>query len=106
MPSHQTNAATITVREPLQLLDATHVDLANGVNCGEYALWIGSGISRGRVVGLNGVLRKVIEFLRTRIDLANAGCSYRAALDDVLSKAALSAAELARVDYAVDYPMG
>ena len=102
MPPNQSNAATVTVQEALQLLDVSHADLAKGVSRGEYAFWLGSGISRGRVVGLNGVLRKVIEFLRTRIDLANADCSFRTALSDVLSKAALSAAELARVDYAVD----
>jgi hypothetical protein len=102
VPPPPPNAATITVHQALQLLDAQHVDLASGVNRGEYALWLGSGISRGRVAGLGGVLRLMIEFLRTRIAPADAGCAFRAALDDVLRQAILSADEQGRVDYAVD----
>jgi hypothetical protein len=58
-------AATITVAQTLELLDGPYAALAAGVSSGEFAFWIGSGISRGRVVGLDGVLRKLIEFLRT-----------------------------------------
>lgn len=102
MPPGQPNAATITVREALQLLDAQFADFAAGVNEGEYALWLGSGISRGRVVGLNGVLRKIIEFLRTRIATVDVNCAFRLALDHVLTHAVLSEDEQARVNYDVD----
>jgi hypothetical protein len=100
MPPQPTT--TITVREALRLLDSQHADLANGINRGEYALWLGSGISRGRVVGLDGVLRKIVEFLRTRIDTANPTCSYRTALDAVISRANLSPNEQSRLDYSQD----
>jgi hypothetical protein len=102
VPPGQPNAATITVREALQLLDAQFADFAAGVNEGEYALWLGSGISRGRVVGLNGVLRKIIEFLRTRIATVDVNCAFRLALDHVLTHAVLSEDEQARVNYDVD----
>jgi hypothetical protein len=95
-------ASNITIAEALQLLDADFAGLKTGVSRGEYALWLGSGISRGRVVGLNGVIRKLIEFLRTRADPNNEGCVHRRALDEVLIKASLSAEEKTRVDYAID----
>lgn len=102
VPPPPPNAATITVHQALQLLDAQHAALAHGVNRGEYALWLGSGISRGRVADLGGVLRLMIEFLRTRIAPVDASCAFRAALDDVLRQAILSSDERGRVDYAVD----
>lgn len=95
-------ASNITIAEALQLLDADFAGLKTGVSRGEYAFWLGSGISRGRVVGLNGVIRKLIEFLRMKADPTNDGCVYQRALDEVLVKASLSAEEKARVDYAVD----
>jgi hypothetical protein len=102
MPADLPNAATITVYEALQLLDARFLDFAAGVNRGEYALWLGSGISRDRVVGLNGVLRKVIEFLRTQVVAGDPNHAFRNALDDVLRQATLSPDEQSRVHYEVD----
>ena len=68
---------------------------------GEYALWLGSAISRERVAALDGVLRKLIEFLRNRRSAAS-DCPYRCALDLVIAKADLSAEQRAEVDFAVD----
>lgn len=101
MPPPTPAAATITIRETLALLDGDFAGVAQGVGRGEYALWLGSGISRGRIVSLDGVLSKLIEFLRTRAT-ADAACPYRGALDEVIRLARPSSAERAEIDYAVD----
>jgi hypothetical protein len=99
-PSSPT-AASITVRQTLDLLDGPFASLSNGFVRGEYSLWLGSGLSRDRIIGLNGVLHKLIEFLRIRANPGN-GNPYKRALDDVLAHANLSDAERARVSYATE----
>jgi hypothetical protein len=96
------NAATISVLQTLALLDGPIRTHATGIIGGEYALWLGSGISRERVIGLDGVLRKLIEFLRTKIDPTNPDCPFKNALDNVLAKATLSNADKVGIDYGVD----
>ena len=90
-------AATISVKETLDLLDGTFLGVSQGVVKGQYALWLGSGISRDRVVGLDGVLAKLIEFLRGNAK-ADPDCVYRKALERVLDMAAPSADEKAAID--------
>ena len=51
---------------------------------------------------LNGVLHKLVEFLRSRTDSANADCLYKKALDDVLALANLSPEERCRAKYSVE----
>jgi hypothetical protein len=102
VPPEQPNAATINVHEALRLLDARFADFAEGVNKGEYAFWLGSGISRSRVLGLDGVLRKMIEFLRTRIAAGDANCAFRIALDDVFKHATLSEDEQVKMAQLID----
>lgn len=101
MPPPVQTAATITIPQTLALLDGDLAGVAQGVGRGEYALWLGSGISRDRIVGLDGVLRKLIEFLRTRAT-ADAACPYRMALDDAIRLAEPSGPEKAQINYAVD----
>ena len=74
--------------------------MGDGVAQGCYAFWLGSGISRDRVIDLNGVLAQLLEFLRTRVT-ASATCSYRVALNKILEMATPSAAERAQIDFAV-----
>jgi len=57
------NAATITVPETLALLDGQFSSVARGVAEDRYVLWLGSGISFGRVDGLRQVIARVLEFL-------------------------------------------
>jgi hypothetical protein len=57
------NAATISVAETLGLLDTDFKELADGVAKGEYALWLGSGISRNRVPDLRVIVRRVLDYL-------------------------------------------
>lgn len=77
-------AAVISVRATLDLLDGQFADFAKGISEGRYALWLGSGISLQRVPGLRGVVEKVIEFIRLRIDFADPTCRFAKALQDVL----------------------
>src|SRR5580700_3727159 len=91
-------AATITVRETLDLLDGPFAGLAEGVAQGQYAFWLGSGISRDRVDDLKGVIARVLTHLRDRIDAGNANCAYRTALQEALDLAHLSPADRAQVD--------
>ena len=94
------SAATITVSETLGLLDGPFRAFAEGVAEDRYALWLGSGISYGRVDGLKQIIPRVIEFLRTQIDLGNAACRFRTALNQALALAQLSHEEQGRVDLA------
>lgn len=94
------SAATITVSETLGLLDGPFRAFAEGVAEDRYALWLGSGISFGRVDGLKQIIPRVIEFLRAQIDLGNPDCRFRTALNQALALAQLSPEEQGRVDVA------
>ncbi len=93
-------AASISISETLALLDGPFASVGTGVSQGSYAFWLGSGISRDRVIGLGGVLAKLLEFLRVRVT-ASAACGYRAAFDKIIGLAAPSADQLAEIDLAV-----
>ncbi len=94
------NASSITIKETLDLLDGDYAGVAHGVVEGSYALWLGSAISRERVIGLDGVLAKLLEYLRTQAT-DQAHCRFRQALDSIIDKAALQEAERAQIDYTV-----
>jgi hypothetical protein len=99
-------AATISLKETLDLLDGPFRNVSRGVVEGQYALWLGSGISRDRVLGLDGVLAKLIEFLRSNAKRDPTG-AYGKALEKVLDMAAPSAEERAAIDInqaAIDWP--
>jgi hypothetical protein len=91
-------AATITVKETLDLLDGPHLEMSEGVTQGRYAFWLGSGISRDRVIGLDGVLAKLVEFLRTHAT-ADANCGYHKALEKLIGMASPSAIENGQIDF-------
>lgn len=93
------NAASISIKETLALFDGQFAGLSKGAAQGEYAFWLGSGISRDRVVGLDGVLAKLLEFLRTNATTAP-DCGYRLALEKIIDMAAPSAEERAGVNLA------
>ena len=93
-----TTASTIAITETLDLLDGPLSSFSEGFQTGLYALWLGSGISRERVVGLDGVLAKLLENLRLRI--TGAGCEHHRALDIILGLADLSDADKAQIDLA------
>jgi hypothetical protein len=91
-------AFTISVRQVLELLDGPFAGLAAGVARGRYAFWLGSGISRERVDDLKQVISRVLTHLQTRIDVTNANCGYRLALDEAIAFANLSVADRAAID--------
>lgn len=92
-----TNAASISVKETLALLDSEFVGLSRGAAQGEYAFWLGSGISRDRVVGLDGVLAKLLEFLRLRATAAST-CAYRMAIERIIDMASPSPNDRTGID--------
>lgn len=89
-------ATTITIEETLDLLDGPLNSFSQGFQTGLYALWLGSGISRDRVVGLDGVLAKLLENLRLRI--TGVGCDHHQAFERILNLAELSDADKAQID--------
>jgi hypothetical protein len=93
-------AASITVEETLRLLTGDFRTLAEGIADGEYAFWLGSGISRGRVPGLQELIVKVLVSLYEESTDAE-GCPYRSALEQALAMAKLRKEELERADLAV-----
>ncbi len=72
--------------------------MARGVANGRYVFWLGSGISRGRVDGLQGVVQRLLEFLRQKAAAEGPGSPHRLALEEALDRAALRADEHARID--------
>ena len=91
-------ASTISIVETLDLLDGPQKNFFDGFQAAQYALWLGSGISRERVVGLDGVLSKLLENLRLRI--TGTDCVHHCAFDAILGLADLSDTEKAQVDLA------
>jgi len=63
--------AACSTRAALQILDSGFAALGDGVANADYGLWLGSGISLGRVEGLAQLVVRLLEFLRieaTRVD--------------------------------------
>lgn len=89
-------ATSISIAETIDLLDGPLSSFSEGFQAGLYALWLGSGISRERVVGLDGVLAKLLENLRLRI--TGADCEHHRTFNRILGLADLSADEMAQID--------
>lgn len=98
------SADTITVSATLELLDKNFKMVAAGVAEDRYALWLGSGISFGRVEGLRQVIGRVLEFLRSQVDHGDPNCRYLKALKEALSYANPTAAEKAAMDFTQPVP--
>ncbi|RWE29936.1 MAG: SIR2 family protein, partial [Mesorhizobium sp.] len=97
------SASTISVRQTLDILDGPFRSVATGIAEDQYAFWLGSGISFGRVDGLKHIIVRVMEFLRQQSDPANPNCPYNIALKRALGLAPLSADEWARVDFTLGF---
>jgi hypothetical protein len=98
MPGTVPAAATITVQGTLGLLDGPFRLFAEGVVEDRYALWIGSGISRGRLDDLPYLIRRVLAFLQSRITVGDANCRFRTALAEALALSNLTAAQKKNID--------
>lgn len=96
MPS----AWDITILETLQLLDDSLSEFSESVADDRYAIWLGAGVSMGKLPGLGGVAEAVLEHVRARIDPANSACPFKTSLDRMLGLVALDAGQRASIDYA------
>ena len=96
----QPTAASITVKQTLDLFDGEFAPVAEGIANGRYAFWLGSGISIKCVPGLRGVVQRVLEFLQTRLDPGNPECAYFHALEEAVDLAGLRPSEHAQVKFA------
>ncbi|WP_258589338.1 SIR2 family protein [Mesorhizobium sp. AR02] len=92
----------ISVAETIALLEADFPGMAGAVARGRYALWLGSGISLDRVVGVPAVIGRVIEYLRSRMDAGNPTCRYKVALDQVLANLSPPERERLHLDLPID----
>ncbi|MEQ1546288.1 SIR2 family protein [Methyloglobulus sp.] len=91
-------ASTISVRATLDMLDGPFSAMAEGISQDLYALWLGSGISFGRVPGLQQVVKRVLQFLQEQVVPGDPNCRFRKALVTVLGLANPSADEITRTD--------
>jgi hypothetical protein len=92
------SAASISVAQTLALLEGSHAALAREVANGRYVFWLGSGISRGRVDGLDGVVQRVLEFLQENAEREGPGSPHLRALEEAIDLAELRPEERARID--------
>src|SRR5712691_3234272 len=92
------HAADITLTETLELLDGPFGPVASGVSQDLYALWLGSGISFGRVDGLRKLVPRVLEFLQLKVGVGDPNRRFRKALEDALALAAVTPPERALID--------
>lgn len=84
-------ANEISVREVLSKLDTDFSSVAHAVENGEFALWIGSGISR-QAPNLGNLIGRAFDYIRERaIDPATAG-AYLPALEEALGLAEIDPA--------------
>lgn len=93
------DARAISLKETIELLDGAFAGVSKGMCQGEYALWLGSGISRERVIDLNGVLAKLLDFLRVKATAAT-DCAYKTAFETILDMAKPSEDDRKGIDLA------
>lgn len=87
------HAAHIPVRDVLASLEAEFASVALAVANGEFALWVGSGISR-QAPSLGGLIERALEFLRQKAIDPPTSAAFTAALEDAIRLARLDPAAL------------
>jgi hypothetical protein len=92
-------ALDISIVETLALLDGAFSELANGVAEDAYAVWLGAGISLGKLSGLDDLAEEVVDHLRVRIDAGDPACRWKNSLDRILGLIGLTDADWAKIDY-------
>ena len=98
-------ATAVTVLETLHKLDGDFSEMAIAVENGEFALWVGSGISR-RAPDLGGIITRAIEYLRQRAIDPATRVNFEPALDAALemSEIGVDVAEPHFDEAFVDWP--
>lgn len=89
-----------TVAEVLACFEDEFSAAASAFARGGYALWLGSGISRDVVPGVDQLLLDLLDFLQQRADPTNNGCRFSAALDEILDIAVVPAELRDLIDFA------
>jgi hypothetical protein len=86
-------ADEITVREVLAEFEAKFAPVADAVENGEFALWVGSGISR-QAPNLGDLIERAFDYIRERANDPASAAAYMPALEEALG---LAEVEPARV---------
>jgi hypothetical protein len=86
-------ATQITVREVLARLEGEFASVANAVENGEFALWVGSGISR-KAPNLGHLIERAFDYIRVRAIDAGTAAAYRPALEEALTLAEIDPAKV------------
>lgn len=94
------DAAVISIRATLAMLDGPKKELAEGVSNDRYVFWLGSGISRERMPDLRDLAKRVLTVLQARIAQGDPDCRYRRTLAEVVALAVPSEDEAAGIDHA------
>lgn len=85
--------------EVMDALEGEFAGIAAAIGRGEFAFWLGSGISLSVVPRVSELLRKVIEHLQSKIDGEDADCRFRAALSEVLAVGGLLEHEVEALNF-------
>ncbi len=100
-----TAAPRDSVPEVIASLEDEFAGFAAAFARGDYLLWLGSGISRDVVPGVYELLERMLDYLRAKVDLADPGCRFRGALDEVLDVAGVPDAARASIDLTMPVQM-
>ena len=92
-------ALELSILETLALLDGAFCEFAEGVAEDRYAVWLGAGISLGKLPGLEELAEAVLEHLRVRVDPADADCRWRNSIDRILGLIGLTEGEWKAIEY-------
>lgn len=84
-------ANEISVREVLDRLEAEFAPVAQAVENGEFALWVGSGISR-QAPNLGKLIERAFDYLRQRANNPATGADFTPALEEALTLAEIDPA--------------
>ena len=92
-------ALEISILETLALLDGSFREFSEGVAEDCYAVWLGAGVSLGKLPGLEDIVEDVLEHLRVRIDVGDPACRWRDSLDRILTLIGLTEVEWKAINY-------
>lgn len=95
------DATEISVREVLAKFDTEFASVAQAAENGEFALWVGSGISR-QAPNLGNLIERAVEYLRQRALDPLIQAAFIRALDEAVSLAGLDPVKL-RPQYSVPF---
>ena len=86
-------ANQISVREVLAKFDSEFASVANAVANGEFALWVGSGISR-EAPNLGNLIERGFDYIRERAICPSTSAAYLPALEEALELAEIDPASV------------